>query len=376
MAVVIFKAIERCNSNCIYCDVIKKHQDTVMGLDLIGLFFRKVNEFLQENPSEKLLLTWHGGEVCLLGADFLKCAADLQDQYCPSTKNRIEHLVQSNLTCITQEIIDVFKYLGVTQIGSSYDPHPHIRGFGAKRNTDAYNRKFFDGTALLDENKMTWGVIYVVHRLSLASPLDVFYHLTNINLRTSPSFNPIYVYSDDGPKDLAITPEEYARFLGAIFPVWWKNRDRYPGIRPLSTFVSNIIEGDPGTVCEFSGNCANEWFYVGPEGKVSHCGRAGDFSLLDYGTIHERSISEIIHDVKRNAMTARRTELLKQECGSCRFWGLCHGGCPLDSLQNFGDFLHPSPDCAAIRTFITDYFEPITGHKAQLPPPSGTYERR
>ena len=63
MAVVIFKAVEKCNSNCVYCDVIKKKQNKVMDEELLRLIFRRMDEYLKENPGEDITFTWHGGEA-------------------------------------------------------------------------------------------------------------------------------------------------------------------------------------------------------------------------------------------------------------------------------------------------------------------------
>jgi len=368
MAVIIFKALEKCNANCVYCDVVKKHQDVVMSRETLEVFFQRVNEYLIEEPGEKVMLTWHGGEVCLLGADYLRHAIELQDRCCPETKARIEHLVQSNLTCITQDIIDAFTRLGVRQIGSSYEELPHIRGMGAKRDSDLYNRKFFDGAALCDRNGITWGIIYVVHKGSLARPLDIFYHITTLNLTTAPALNQVYIYGDD-PFGLKVTAEEYADFLGAIFPVWWRNRSRYMAVRPFSNWVDNVVKKRFYHVCEYSGECAYRWVYVGPGGRTSQCGRAGDYSMKDYGSIADRKISDILHDTKRDEFVKRQEVLRQGECSECRFWGICHGGCPLDAFQERGGFLYKSPDCGAIRTFVEKYLEPVTGYRAEFPPP-------
>src|SRR4030042_4209396 len=145
MAVVIFKAVEKCKSKCIYCEVIKKHQDEIMNYSLLKMIFIRMNEYLKNNPNENISFTWHGGEVCLLSPDYFKVALELQEEYCSDTKSRIIHLVQSNLTLLTQEIIDAFKKLGIQQIGSSFEPIHNIRGFGIKRDSQSYNRMFMEG---------------------------------------------------------------------------------------------------------------------------------------------------------------------------------------------------------------------------------------
>jgi len=367
MAVVIFKAVEKCNSNCIYCDVIKKKQDKIMDFELLELLFIRMNKYLVGHPLETITFTWHGGEVCLLGSDYFNTAIRLQEKHCPDTRSRINHQVQSNLTLINQDIIYAFKGLGIEQIGSSFEPIPHIRGFGKSRNSNAYNLKFMEGVKLLEKNNMTWGVIYVVHRGSLEIPLDLFYYLTNLNVRSHPNFNQIKIYGEDRHQ-LGISGEEFADFLGAIFPVWWKNKHRYPDVQPFSQLTKNIKDGEMGLMCENSGDCQNKWLYIGPDGETSQCGRGGDYNILSYGNLKNFEIDELLIHKQREELS-RRQELLPQgECKECRLWGICHGGCPLDATMEYQDIYRKSPSCNAMKCFIEKYFEPITGMKVELFP--------
>ena len=367
MAVVIFKAIEKCNSNCIYCDVIKKGQDEIMNYELLKLIFIRMNDYLLEYPNENITFTWHGGEVCLLGPEYFRIAIQFQDEYCSQTKSRIDHQVQSNLTLIDQEIIDLFKKLGIRQIGSSFEPIPNIRGFGKKRDSYKYNQKFFEGIKLLNENHMTWGVIYVVHKLSLKMPLEIFYYLTNLNIRSHPNFNQVKIFGEDN-NNLAISGEEFADFLGAIFPVWYKNKDRYPNVQPFSRLCKNIIEKDLSLVCESSGLCSFKWIYIGPDGETSQCGRAGDYNILSFGNLKDYTFEEIMNNPMRNQLAERQDFLPHNECEDCRFWGICHGGCPLDAYMTYHDFQRKSPSCEATKIFLERYFEPITGIQVNFKP--------
>lgn len=367
MAVVIFKAVEKCNSNCIYCDVIKKQQDEIMNYDLLKLIFMRMNDYLTANPKENISFTWHGGEVCLLGPDFFKVAIELQDEYCSKTKSRIKHLVQSNLTLINQEFIDLFKKMGIAQIGSSFEPIHNIRGFGKRRDSRAYNQKFIEGVKLLNKNNMSWGIIYVVHRLSLEKPLEIFYYLTNLNTRSHPNFNQVKIYGEDD-NNLAITGKEYADFLGAIFPVWYQNIERYPNIQPFLDITRSVRDRDFSLVCESAGSCSFRWIYIGPEGETSHCGRTGDYNVLSYGNLKDLTFEEIMNNPQRNQLADRQSVLPETECNKCRFWGICHGGCPLDAYMTYNDFLKKSPRCDTTKVFMEKYFEPITGLRADFPP--------
>lgn len=365
MAVLIFKPTENCNSNCIYCEVKKKQHKEVMSLDLLELTFAKINEYLSESINEELALTWHGGEACLLGVDYFRKALEYQDKLCPTTKSRIKHLIQSNLTLISQDYIDVFKEFGIDNIGSSYDPLPHIRGFGKERDSNAYNTHFMKGINILEMNKITWGVIYVVHRQSLTMPLELLNYLTNLNLESAPNFHRVKILYED--KDhLAISAQEFADFLGAIFKVWWSNRDRFGAIQPFQWYVDNILDKKKSLNCEISGDCSYNWLYLGPEGEASHCGIAGDYQVLSYGNIKNRSIHEILHDRQRDEMAKRQIVLAETKCKDCRFWQICHGGCPVAAYVKHGNFNHPAPSCEETMIFLEKYFEPITGVKVDL----------
>ncbi len=363
MKVVIFKPIERCNSNCIYCDVIKHGDQSIMSYDLLELIFIRMNDYLQLHPEEYIQLIWHGGEPCLLGAEYFIRAHEFQTKHCPGTGSRIKHDVQSNLTIINQDIIDAFKTMGITTVGTSYEPLPNIRGFGKNRDSEAYNRKFFEGVNLLEKNGFRWGAIYVVTRRALEKPLEIFHYLTN--MQPGPCFNVVKIFEED-PHGMAITAEEHADWLGAIFPEWYKNRERYGPIKPFYN-IMRCLEGKGGALgCEDSGSCAYNWIYIGPKGKTSHCGRSGDYDLLSYGSIYDRTLEEIFTDEQR-ALLEQRTEVLPEgDCKGCNLWRICHGGCPLDAFIEHGDFMHRHPKCMDKKILFSKYIEPITGLKANF----------
>ena len=360
MITIIFKAIEKCNSNCVYCDVIKKRQNIVMQYDLLKEILQKLNDYLLKYPDEKITFIWHGGEVCMLGAEYFFKAIEFLEQYCKTTKNRIKHAVQSNLTLINQEIIDAFKILGIENVGSSYEFIPHIRGFGKNRDSVAYNKKFFKGVNLLDKNGLRWGVIYVVHKQSLNNPMEVFHTLVNLNLTNGPQFNRIYLYEED-PYNLAITGREFADFLGAILPYWWEHRERFPYIAPFAEFYESYIHKSNRMACELTGKCSHNWIYIGPTGKLSQCGRAGACDPMSYGNIQTQTLEEILNNPQRNALKNRTAILKTTACKDCRFWTLCNGGCPLDALLTNGDINTKAPHCEWVKPFLSEYFEPITG---------------
>jgi uncharacterized protein len=213
-----------------------------MPLELLELFFSRVDEFLLECPNETMEITWHGGEPLLLGPDYFEHAVEFQEKHCRQTKHRIRHNIQSNLTLFRREFTPIFKKLGIDSIGSSYEPIPNLRGLGKNRDSETYNRLFLDAIALLQEEGFSFGIIYVVTKLSLARPLEIFRFLSNLSPKGAFMFNAVILYGA-GLEHLRVSPEEFADFLGAIFPTWWRNRQELYNVEPFASFVRNLVEG-------------------------------------------------------------------------------------------------------------------------------------
>lgn len=363
MATIILKVTEKCNSNCYYCDVVRK-KDTgqTMAISTLETVFIRVDEYLRSHPEEQVGILWHGGEPLLPGPGYYETAVSLFKRHCSQTRMRIHHSIQTNLTCFSQEFVNIFRELNIGSVGTSYDPEPHVRGSGININSDEYNRRFMQALSILEKHGFGWGMIYVVTKKSLSKPLEIFHFLCNLSLSGGINMNPVLIY-DEERKDIAITPEEYADFLGAIFPVWWKYRERYPDVQPFKSLVRTIIEGQLSLGCVESGNCTYDHVNVAPDGKTSQCGRSADWGLLQYGTIHDKPLEEILRDQQRDQLAERVIKLKENDCRDCRFWDLCHGGCPLDAYSKHKSFMFKSEWCEGRREFIGKYFEPITNSR-------------
>ena len=153
MATLILKVTEKCNSNCYYCDVVRKEKTgQTMPLDTLETVFKRVDEYLRGHPEDRVEVLWHGGEPLLPGPDYYRTAISFFNKYCSETKNRVNHSIQTNLTCFNEEFVDIFRSLGIGAAGTSYDPEPYIRGPGKRIDSDEYNRKFMRALAILERH--------------------------------------------------------------------------------------------------------------------------------------------------------------------------------------------------------------------------------
>jgi uncharacterized protein len=363
MATLILKPTEACNAACRYCEVDRKGWRTtkIMPAEILELLFVRINAFLEERPNEHLEIVWHGGEPLLLGPEYFGKARAFQDMHCAATCGRIRHTVQTNLTLLTPDFVAAFRSLGMNSVGTSYDPVAGVRLLKKGDDGTAYNERFLEAIALLEREGFRWGAICVVTKLSLQRPLDIFHFMTNLAPDGGVMFNPVNL-ENPAHDHLKITPEEFADFLGAIFPAWWRHKERYPRVEPFRSLTGDLLsERKQNRYCTDAGNCANTHFNLGPEGRWSHCGRSADWGLLDYGSIFDRDISQVFADAAREDLRRRNEVLSNGACHGCRWWPVCHGGCPLDGHMGSGTLMGKTMWCHAKRDFIERYFEPVTG---------------
>ena len=360
MATIIFKPTTACNAMCAYCDGVRegKRSPVPMSMELLEVLFTRIHEFLLDRPQETMELVWHGGEPLLLGPKYFVEAKRFQEKHCAGTRDRIRHVIQTNLTLLRKEFLGPLRDLGILSFGSSYEMIPGIRGVGPARDSDDYNRKFLDAICMLEEEGFQWGVIYVVTKPALSRPLEIFHHLANLSPRGAFSFNAVLLYGHT-LDHLRVTPKEYADFLGAIFPTWWRLREEMPQVHPFDTVVDGYLGKSSRMTCCDSGVCSRTHFSVLPDGSISHCGRSSDWDLLNYGSIVDRSLSDVMEDPQRKLLLERNTILPQGECKGCRFWDICHGGCPLDAWSAHGDFLHKSEWCPEKKVFLEKYVVPL-----------------
>ena len=365
MASIIVKLTEVCNARCAYCCAIHAGSPAArtMSLETLETLFVRINEFLTDRPKDSVALIWHGGEPLIVGPEYFEVVLDFQQNHCPQTASRIRHAIQSNLTLLTIEMVRILKRLGITTVGSSCDPCSNLRGLGEACDATEYARRHRDGVELLKKEGVGCGITYVVTKLSLPRPLDVFAQLVDFGVSGPIELIPIRI-CDEKFNYLKITAEEFSDFLGAIFPVWWRDRSRWPDVGPFTPLVRNLLDGDRRVYCRDSGRCAFVYICLEPDGRLSHCthfSRPAEGNLLDYGTIYDRTLADALADPKRNVLLERNRVLLEGECQGCRFWSICHGGCPGDAWSDTGSLHHKSSFCGAKRGFIEKYVEPVVG---------------
>ena len=361
--IVIIKPTNSCNAGCVYCSAHSNAHDThVMSKTTLETVFREFAGHLAGNPDEHVVWTWHGGEPLLAGKGFYRQVLALQQEYFPGYADRMKNLIQTNLTLIDEEWLDILDELcGESGIGTSYDPIVGIRPLnGDKQYETAWNRAI----GLLEDRGMKFGIGYVVHKRALGREAELYRYFSNFGTRVSVRYNPLYEMGRGSSTDSAIhwiSPAEYGESLVSLYELWEAD-DRIQEILPVSEWV-DLLEGKKKRLtCDSSGRCYRTHLGVGPNGNVYCCGRGHDAQTVLFGNIESDSLDEILHRRSTSDIARRYEALLKSDCRDCDIWDWCHGGCPIDGFAHNGTVLSKTHWCESRKIFSEYYMSRNPDH--------------
>ena len=298
--------------------------------------------------TEKLSVTFHGGEPLLPGVRFYRMAL-------PLLKEGLEPWsvgfgVQSNLWLLTDELCEIFSQYSVS-IGTSLDGPEEINDV---QRGKGYFRRTMEGIVRALTHGFQVGCICTFTRQSATQADTVFDFFLNEGLGFSvhpaiPSMNcsngPWVLGSEEFASLLLYLLDRYLPYIGRI------------RIHTIDAMARSLSAGE-GCICIFT-DCLGKYMAVDPEGWIYPCQRfAGwkDFRLGNvYGcpTMVELEQSPVWQAFKE------RQERVAEECGDCSFFSICRGGCPYNALVggngHFTTFRDPY--CTAYRRFFEELIE-------------------
>lgn len=331
-----------CPASCKYC--FGPHEGGKMSLDVV-----KSTVKWQQQYSDKLELTFHGGEPLAAGADFYKKVLPLLTN--GLSRRKVNFSIQSNLWLLTDELCQIFRQHKVS-IGTSLDGPEHItdsqRGAG-------YFKRTMKGIDLARSCGLDVGCICTFTPQSLLHLNEIFDFFIKEGLNFSIHASmPSLRYPD--VEQWVLQPQAHSELLTKALDLYLNNLSRIR-IGTLDSLCKSVATRHGG-ICTF-GDCLGGYLAVGPDGSIYPCQRFAGIQEYVLGNVMDTPSDEDLHSSRVWQMFQNRQVNIGEECGECSYLDICRGGCPYNVLAAYGGNFTNSlrdPHCLAYK----DIFQLIT----------------
>lgn len=330
-----------CNLRCHYCYYLEKaclYKDSskrVLSEEMLDQFTK---EYIEAQTMNDVLFTWHGGEPLMRPLSFYRKALELQKKY--GRGRNISNLIQTNGTLLTDEWCR-FLHENNWLVGVSID--------GPQEFHDEYRRtasggpswaKVMRGIQLLNKHHVEWNAMAVVNDFNADYPLDFYHFFKEMGCRFI-QITPVVermvnhadgrhlaTLTDDATApvtDFSVTPEQWGRFLCAIFDEWVRNDVGQTYVELFDCILANWVGVTPG-ICVYAKECGHAGI-MEFNGDVYSCDH---FVFPEYrlGNIRKKTITEMLYGEQQQQFSRLKSQSLPKECKKCEWEFACHGECP------------------------------------------------
>jgi uncharacterized protein len=353
-----FKVTKQCNLRCLYCSEQENYKNLqTLTPAIIKRIFSKIIFFHKQNKlKNSVRLLYTGGEVLVLGKKWMREIMKLQKEIFGAAAIEYSTFIQTNLTLLDQEWIEIFKKERIP-IGTSLDLFAETRPFKGRKSNSAH--KVIDNLIMLAENKLSAGVIIVITKQNYKKGKEIFKVLNEAGL----SFHTLPLEPDSIKycPDLEISAEEYARCLIDIAGEYLKPNNRI-SVSNLDGYVSLIKHGYlvRGGMCIISRHCweGNLRLFFENTGDAYFCGCFCKPEVL-LGNVFRDSIGKMFNQLiykKKIRKLISRYKIIKTICKDCEFLPICNGGCPSFAYQE-GDMFSKSNFFCSLNKILFPYFK-------------------
>ena len=351
--IAVLKPTYLCNLRCSYCYLPEEQKSKLnkWSLSFAKDVINKLVDYIICNR-QGLTIIWHGGEPLLWGVDKFNMIFDYIKQLCECKNIIIKNIVQTNLTLITPQYIDLFTKYDVRVSFSIDGPQIINDKTRLKPNGQGAFQLIKEKIDLCINSGLALSCVVVGNRNHIGRIKELYTFLNSLGIKSF-KFNPIFNNGDDSYNTLGISGEEYAEMVIELFDIWYADNYAQVYETNLVEICSNIVTSKP-RACHFRLNCQDYVLAISPKGEVCPCGRfCEDSDKYTYGNIRDISLDSIISNQKKSSLYRRADYLQNGECSCCEFWNICAGGCPHDALSYSNNYLNKTFLCSAYKRIFT-----------------------
>ncbi|MFO7560155.1 MAG: anaerobic sulfatase maturase [Desulfobacterales bacterium] len=282
---------------------------------------------LMRKGSDRISISWQGGEPALAGLPFFQQAINLIQRY--GSNQEVSNGFQTNGILLDRAWAGFFRkyaFLVGLSIDGSRHIHDRYRTFSGGRGT--FSIVSDTAMMLLDEG-VSVNALSVVNDYSVLYPEETYTFLRDIGL-VYMQFIPCVEADAENPEKMApysVSPERYGAFLCTMFDLW--RSDFIDGCPKTSIrFFDSLLfsyAGFEAPECTLQPECGN-YLVVEHNGNIYSCDFFVEAGRL-LGKIPGGDLASLLNSEKQIAF-GRAKSRLPQPCSRCRWLNCCNAGCP------------------------------------------------
>ena len=339
-----------CNLACRYCFYRPKaslYPETTRHR-MSQAVLEKMTESYLAVAGPEASFAWQGGEPTLAGLEFFQQAVAIQRRLARPDQ-RVSNGFQTNGLLIDDDWAKFFA-LHNFLVGVSLDGPPQVHDH---YRTDAAGgpslQRTLEAIAILQRYGVQFNILAMVTPKNVDDPDALYDFFLSHDLRFLQFIPCVERDPESGQMaKFSVSPEAYGSFLCRLFDRWVSN---VPGvyIRLFDELLTVYATGESPS-CEFRPSCG-DYLVVEHNGDLYAC----DFFVepeWKLGNLMESPLAQIVGS-ERFAEFAARKSAYGDECRSCHYLHLCHGGCPKHRLVMGDSPSAPNYLCSAYRQFFS-----------------------
>lgn len=325
---VIMKSTRLCNLRCTYCHSWRAGPNQTMTFPVLA---HATRDALRDPAVRVVDFVWHGGEATLVPRSFYRKAVWLQERF-RRPGQTVLNTVQTNGTRLTDEWLEFVREHDFS-VGVSLDGPPEIHD---ARRVDVRGRptsaSVRQGLERLQAAGITRsGTLMVVdEEIRAVGAERVLDYLLEIGVRGVALLNvlPENTPPDAPPRGDYLPFPSFVGFLRELFHAWWPtHRDRIV-VRELADLAGQLTGAAP-QICVFAGECFGAYLTVEPTGEVSACDKYIDDGTYHFGNVLSTGLTGARLSEQLARVREENTRAVDR-MRDCRWFKICHGGCPHD----------------------------------------------
>ena len=348
-----------CNLDCTYCFFLSKEMlypgDRFrMADDVLRAWIRQT---IEAHQTPDITLAFQGGEPTLMGVDFFRRAV-AHAREVAGPQRQLELAIQTNGTLLDDtwaEFLHEERFLVGLSMDGPAAMHDAYRV--DKRGGPTYDR-VRAAWDLLAKHEVDTNILCTVHAANADHPLEVYRHfrddlgarylqLIPIVERATPETlgeanlgwrigvgRPLYTQAGELVTERTVQPEQWGRFLVAIFDEWVQ---RDVGTVFVQTFDAALASwlGIGSSLCIFRETCGDA-LALEHNGDLYSCDHFVEPEHL-LGNIMDTHVVELVASPQQRAFGRAKSDTLPAYCRSCDVRFACNGECPRNRFTRTPD---------------------------------------